>query len=63
MARQIPVFQFDEASATNTFLRYKGGVGKVFIKRIQINGTITTIEFTITNWVDRVGADYEPING
>lgn len=58
----IGPYQIDESSATNTYIRYTTGSGNVLIKRINVDGNVTSIERTWTNWASRATATYTAIN-
>lgn len=58
----VSIYQIDEVNAATNFIRYASGSGLVFIKRITVAGTVTTIEKSTTNWTARVAATYVPIN-
>lgn len=58
----VQSYQIDAASATNTYIRFKSGTGNVFIKRINVNGTVTTIDKAYGKWASRTSLTYTPIN-
>lgn len=58
----IAAYQIDEANATTTYIRYRTGAGIVFIKKISVSGTVTTIEKSYTNWTARATATFVAIN-
>jgi hypothetical protein len=55
-------YQVDEADASTTYIRYESGSGDVWLKKISVSGTVTTIEAAYDTWANRTTATYAPIN-
>lgn len=62
ISQYLRAYQIDQPDTTNTYIRFAGGDDNVFIVRISVVGTVTTIEKCTTNWDSRVTGIYIPIN-
>jgi len=62
VAKGMGAYQIDTATANTTFIRYKAGDEEVFIKKIYIDGDLTTITKTFDLWANRGTATYIGIN-
>ncbi len=62
VAKGMGAYQIDTATANTTFIRYKAGAGEVFIKKIYVDGNLTTITKAFALWENRGIATYIGIN-
>ncbi len=60
--QNLVAYQVDEPDASTTYIRYISGSGDVWIKKISISGTVTTIETAYDTWANRTTASYSAIN-
>lgn len=62
VAKGMGAYQIDTATANTTLIRYKAGDEKVFIKKIYVDGNLTTITKAFALWENRGIATYIGIN-
>ena len=60
--QNLVVYQVDEPDANTSYIRYISGSDVVWIKKISVSGTVTTIEKAYDTWANRTTASYSAIN-